>query len=93
MRTKDRAFNYMIGCRKQGSALFLSRSQNANMIFRTIKELGAKYVISKANRDIHAKFLLKNGADEVIYPDRDITSSRSSTIITSLPSRTMFWHK
>lgn len=37
-----------------------------------VKEMGAKYVISKANRDIHAKFLLKNGADEVIYPDRDI---------------------
>lgn len=37
-----------------------------------VKELGAKYVVSKANRDIHAKFLLKNGADEVIYPDRDI---------------------
>jgi trk system potassium uptake protein TrkA len=29
-------------------------------------------VVSKANRDIHAKFLLRNGADEVIYPDRDI---------------------
>ena len=34
--------------------------------------LGAKYVVSKASRDIHAKFLLRNGADEVIYPDRDI---------------------
>lgn len=29
-------------------------------------------MVSKANRDIHAKFLLRNGADEVIYPDRDI---------------------
>lgn len=38
-----------------------------------VKELGAKMVVSKANRDIHAKFLLKNGADEVIYPDRDIS--------------------
>lgn len=37
-----------------------------------LKELGAKYVVSKATRDIQAKFLLKNGADEVIYPDRDI---------------------
>ena len=37
-----------------------------------LKELGAKYVVSKANRDIHAKFLLRNGADEVVYPDRDI---------------------
>lgn len=37
-----------------------------------LKEMGARYVISKANRDIQAKFLLKNGADEVVYPNRDI---------------------
>ena len=37
-----------------------------------MKELGAPYVISKATRDIQAKFLLRNGADEVVYPDRDI---------------------
>lgn len=37
-----------------------------------VKELGAKRVISKATRDIQAKFLLRNGADEVIYPDKDI---------------------
>lgn len=37
-----------------------------------LREMGAKYIVSKANRDIHAKFLMKNGADEVVYPDRDI---------------------
>lgn len=46
--------------------------QSSLEITSLVKELGAKYVISKANRDIHAKFLLRNGADEVIYPDRDI---------------------
>ena len=46
--------------------------QNSLEITSLLKEMGAKYVISKANRDVHAKFLLKNGADEVIYPDRDI---------------------
>lgn len=46
--------------------------QSSLEITSLVKEMGAKYVISKANRDIHAKFLLKNGADEVIYPDRDI---------------------
>mgnify|MGYP007007066080 CR=1 FL=1 len=34
--------------------------------------MGAKYVVSKANRNIHARLLLKNGADEVVYPDRDV---------------------
>lgn len=37
-----------------------------------LKDLGAKQVISKANKDLHAKFLKRNGADEVVYPDRDI---------------------
>lgn len=46
--------------------------QSSLEITSLVKELGAKYVISKATRDIHAKFLLKNGADEVIYPDRDV---------------------
>lgn len=46
--------------------------QSSLEITSLIKEMGARCVISKANRDIHAKFLLKNGADEVIYPDRDI---------------------
>ncbi len=46
--------------------------QNSLEITSLLKELGAKRVVSKANRDIHAKFLLKNGADEVIFPDRDI---------------------
>lgn len=49
--------------------------QSSLEITSQIKEMGAKYVISKANRDIHAKFLLRNGADEVIYPDRDIAES------------------
>ena len=45
--------------------------QNSLEITNLAKEFGAKYVISAANRDIQAKFLLKNGADEVVYPDRD----------------------
>ena len=46
--------------------------QNSLEITSLLKDLGAKRVVSKANRDIHAKFLLRNGADEVIFPNRDI---------------------
>lgn len=46
--------------------------QSSLEITSLVKEMGAKCVISKANRDVHVKFLLRNGADEVIYPDRDI---------------------
>lgn len=49
-----------------------SNFQSSLEITSLLKELGAKYVVSKASRDIHAKFLLRNGADEVIYPDKDI---------------------
>ena len=49
-----------------------SNFQNSLEVTSLVKEMGAMHVISKANRDVHAKFLLRNGADEVIYPDRDI---------------------
>lgn len=38
-----------------------------------LKELGSARVYSVANRDIEEKFLLRNGADRVIYPERDIS--------------------
>lgn len=46
--------------------------QSSLEITSLLKDLGAKYVISKASRDIQAKFLLRNGADEVVYPDKDM---------------------
>ena len=39
-----------------------------------LKELGAKMVDSRAARDVHAKFLLRNGADEVVYPEKQLAS-------------------
>ena len=36
-----------------------------------LKEKGAKYVFARANRDIHKKFLLRNGADEVVYAEKE----------------------
>ena len=52
--------------------------QNSLEITSLVKELGANYVISVASRDIQAKFLLKNGADEVVYPERDIANNLAS---------------
>ena len=37
-----------------------------------LKELGAKTVVSRAARDVHAKFLLRNGADEIVYPEKQL---------------------
>lgn len=37
-----------------------------------LKELGAKLVVARAVRDVHAKFLKRNGADEVVYPEKQL---------------------
>ena len=37
-----------------------------------LKELGATMVVSRAARDVHAKFLLRNGADEIVYPEKQM---------------------
>ncbi len=36
-----------------------------------LKDLGAPFILSRASRDVHAKFLLRNGADEVIYTEKE----------------------
>lgn len=37
-----------------------------------LKELGASFVVSRAERDGQEKFLLRNGADQVVYPEKQI---------------------
>lgn len=37
-----------------------------------LKELGAKLVVSRAFEDVQAKFLLRNGADKVVYPEKQL---------------------
>lgn len=39
-----------------------------------LKELGAKMVVSRAARDVQAKFLLRNGADEIVYPEKQLAT-------------------
>ena len=56
-------------------ACFVSVGRNFQYsleITSLLKELGAKKVFSKADEDIQAKFLLRIGADEVVYPEKDM---------------------
>ena len=39
-----------------------------------LKDLGARLVVSRAARDIQAKFLLRNGADEIVYPEKQLAN-------------------
>lgn len=36
-----------------------------------LKDLSAKFILARASRDVHAKFLLRNGADDVIYTEKE----------------------
>ncbi|MDY5775116.1 MAG: TrkA family potassium uptake protein, partial [Lachnospiraceae bacterium] len=44
--------------------------QNSLETTSLLKELGATLVVSRAARDVQEKFLLRNGADEVVYPEK-----------------------
>ncbi|MBQ3206073.1 MAG: TrkA family potassium uptake protein [Peptococcaceae bacterium] len=48
--------------------------QNSLETVSLLKELGAKKVIARASRGVQEKFLLRNGADEVIYPEKQLAS-------------------
>ncbi len=37
-----------------------------------LKEMGAKFVVSLAATDVQEKFLLRNGADEVVFPEKQL---------------------
>lgn len=46
--------------------------QSSLEITSMLKEQGAPMVVAKADRDLHARLLLKIGADEVVFPERDM---------------------
>ena len=39
-----------------------------------LKDLGAKKVVARASMDIQRKLLLRNGADEVVYPEKQLAA-------------------
>ncbi len=41
------------------------------VIVNLLSELNAQYIVSQTDDEVLARFLLKNGADEIIYPNRD----------------------
>ncbi|MBO5439566.1 MAG: TrkA family potassium uptake protein [Clostridia bacterium] len=46
--------------------------QSSLIITSYLKALGAKCVVAKANQDIQADLLKKIGADEIVYPEKEI---------------------
>jgi len=52
------------------------------LITSMLKDMGAARVVAKASQDIHAKLLLRNGADEVVYPERDMAERLASRLLS-----------
>lgn len=48
--------------------------QNSLVTTDLLKELGAKKVIARASRGVQEKFLLRCGADEVVYPEKQLAA-------------------
>ena len=46
--------------------------QSSILVTLLCKEIGIGYVVAKAQSDLHAKVLLKTGADKVVFPERDM---------------------
>ena len=64
-----------------------------------LKELGGKLVVSRADREVQAKFLLRNGTDEVLNPEKQIAEFAHISGITKIvigrsgARRQHFWSK
>lgn len=48
-----------------------------------LKDLGVKYVVAKAQNDVHAKVLYKIGADRVVFPERDMGERVAHNLIAT----------
>ena len=70
----DKAFLTSLGVDNYDAAIVAIGDDFQSSLETTslLKELGAKHVISRASTEVHEKFLLRNGADEVIYPEKEL---------------------
>ena len=60
-----------------------SELQASVMVTLLVKELGVKYIIAKANNELHAKVLYKIGADRVVLPERDMGVRVAHNLVSS----------
>jgi len=70
----DEAFLSSLGVRNYDVCIVAIGSDFQSSLETTslLKEMGAQKVIARAARDVQAKFLLRNGANEVVYPEKEV---------------------
>jgi len=52
------------------------------LVTMMLKEMGLKYIIAKAQNNLHAKVLEKIGVDKIVFPERDMGRRIASNLIT-----------
>lgn len=57
--------------------------QSSILITLIVKELGVKYVVAKAQNELHGKVLYKIGADRVVFPERDMGVRVAHNLVSS----------
>ncbi|MGB9839710.1 potassium channel family protein [Thermovenabulum sp.] len=57
--------------------------QSSILVTLILKELGLKYVVAKANNELHGKVLYKIGADRVVFPERDMGIRVAHNLVSS----------
>lgn len=59
---------------------FSDNIESSVLITLNLKELGVKYVVSKAQSEVHAKLLEKIGADKIVFPERDMGAKLAQSL-------------
>ena len=52
------------------------------LVTMMLKEMGVKYIIAKAQNNLHAKILEKIGVDKAVFPERDMGARIARRLIT-----------
>ncbi|MGB3366167.1 MAG: TrkA family potassium uptake protein [Acidaminobacteraceae bacterium] len=56
--------------------------QSSILVTLMLKELGVKYVVAKAQNDLHGKVLYRIGADRVVFPEREMGIRVASNLVS-----------
>ncbi len=57
--------------------------QASILVTLILKEIGIKYVVAKAQNELHGKVLYKIGADRVVFPERDMGIRVAHNLVSS----------
>jgi trk system potassium uptake protein TrkA len=52
------------------------------LVAMMLKEMGLKYIIAKAQNNLHAKVLEKIGVDKIVFPERDMGRRIANNLVT-----------